>query len=254
MRKAIDKKNRQAAGLETTEFRESTMSAANEQLDLDEARIAALLVRERYYRDTSDWQKMRDSYHPDNSKTWVNITWYDTTSRVPQGLPSADTLSNRYEGEIDEFVRQSSKVVAAKVNTVHAIHPGEITIRGSKALAVSFCTMTNRFPLDGHEYDKISSVRLVSKLEKLQLDGRAAWKLLTLECIYIRDGIVSAVPQPPDTVPVFHGAEKWPRGYRYAAWLLSSIGLAARTDLPTEDDRESVREVFDRNRAWLTGV
>lgn len=164
---------------------------------------------------------------------------------------SADTPPKRYEGEIDEFIRQSSKVVAAKVNTVHVINPAEITIKSSRALAVSFCTMSNRFPLDGHEYDKISSVRLVSQLEKLQLDGRAAWKLRTLECIYIRDAIVSAAPQPPDTVPVFHGADRWPRGYRYGAWLLSSIGLTARSNLPTEDDRDSVKEVLDRNRAWL---
>lgn len=51
------------------------MADADEQLGLDEARIAALLTRERYYRDTSEWRKMRDLYHPDNSQTWVNITW-----------------------------------------------------------------------------------------------------------------------------------------------------------------------------------
>ena len=141
--------------------------------------------------------------------------------------------------------------MVAKVNTIHAINPTDIAIKGDKALAVSFCTITNRFSVDSREYDKVSSVRLVSQLEKLDVDGRPTWKLLTLECIYIRDSVVSAAPQPPETIPSFDSAEKYPKGYRYGAWLLQTIGLTSRTDLPTEDDGESVKEVFDRNYAWL---
>ena len=51
------------------------MASSEEVFDLDEARIRSLLIRERYYRDTAQWERMRNSYHPDNSKTWINITW-----------------------------------------------------------------------------------------------------------------------------------------------------------------------------------
>lgn len=37
--------------------------------------IKSLLVRERYYRDSCQWDKLRDSYHPDPSKTHVEISW-----------------------------------------------------------------------------------------------------------------------------------------------------------------------------------
>lgn len=59
------------------------------------------------------------------------------------------------------------------------------------------------------------------------------------------------MPQILDTIPAFEGVEGFPKGYRYGAWLLQSIGLEVRKDLPEEDDRESVREIFDRNRKWL---
>ena len=43
---------------------------------LEELGIRSLLCRERYYRDTAQWQKLRDCYHPDAAKTRVEISWY----------------------------------------------------------------------------------------------------------------------------------------------------------------------------------
>lgn len=43
---------------------------------LTEQQIKSLLVRERYYRDTAQWENLRNSYHPDVSKTAIKITWY----------------------------------------------------------------------------------------------------------------------------------------------------------------------------------
>jgi hypothetical protein len=42
---------------------------------LTEAEIKSLVVRERYYRDTCQWEKLRNSYHPDPAKTHIEITW-----------------------------------------------------------------------------------------------------------------------------------------------------------------------------------
>lgn len=40
-----------------------------------ESEIRSLLARERYYRDTRQWQRLRESYHPDPSKTMIDISW-----------------------------------------------------------------------------------------------------------------------------------------------------------------------------------
>ena len=53
---------------------------------LAEAEIKSLVVRERYYRDSGQWDKLRNSYHPDASKTSINISWYDPVAMSPFGL------------------------------------------------------------------------------------------------------------------------------------------------------------------------
>ena len=52
-------------------------SMAYEHPLLQELEIKSLLCRERYYRDTAQWQKLRDCYHPDAGRTRVEISWYD---------------------------------------------------------------------------------------------------------------------------------------------------------------------------------
>lgn len=37
--------------------------------------IKDLLCRERYYRDTGNWKGLRDAWHPDSSKTNIDISW-----------------------------------------------------------------------------------------------------------------------------------------------------------------------------------
>ncbi|KAK5217829.1 hypothetical protein LTR72_009492 [Exophiala xenobiotica] len=98
------------------------MASITEQA-MEESQIRSILIWERYYRDTSQFDKMRKMYHPDGQKTKVYITWH--------------------EGDIDGFINGTRKVVSPTVNTLHAINPVEIDIRGSKALAESLLTMTS---------------------------------------------------------------------------------------------------------------
>lgn len=42
---------------------------------LDLIEITDLLVRERHYRDTANWAKLRNCYHPDTTKTNIDISW-----------------------------------------------------------------------------------------------------------------------------------------------------------------------------------
>lgn len=51
------------------------MAEARTERLLDEMEIKSLIVRERYYRDTQQWAKLRQSYHSDASKTHIKISW-----------------------------------------------------------------------------------------------------------------------------------------------------------------------------------
>lgn len=62
------------------------MQARATQL-LTELEIKSLLIRERYYRDTSQWENLRTSYHSDASHTSIKITWYSTHPKANQISP-----------------------------------------------------------------------------------------------------------------------------------------------------------------------
>ena len=42
---------------------------------LTELEIKNLIVRERYYRDTAQYQNLRDCWHPDEAQTRIKISW-----------------------------------------------------------------------------------------------------------------------------------------------------------------------------------
>lgn len=37
--------------------------------------IASLLKRERFYRDTAQWDLCRATFHPDAAETYINVAW-----------------------------------------------------------------------------------------------------------------------------------------------------------------------------------
>lgn len=45
-------------------------------LTADMAEIAHILKLERYHRDTAQWDLCRAAFHPDASKTYVNVAWF----------------------------------------------------------------------------------------------------------------------------------------------------------------------------------
>lgn len=45
-------------------------------LTADIAEIAHILKLERYHRDTAQWDLCRAAFHPDASKTYVNVAWF----------------------------------------------------------------------------------------------------------------------------------------------------------------------------------
>lgn len=87
------------------------MGSALPQL-LDEQQVTSLLTRERYYRDTAQWQNLRDAYHPDASRTWVKITSMVCTllseGHIKYLLMAG--YGSTYEGDIDGFVSGSQEM------------------------------------------------------------------------------------------------------------------------------------------------
>ena len=153
---------------------------------------------------------------------------------------------------MDGFVSGSKDQASKGLTVIHSINPVEVTIRGSKALAISVVSIAARFEHDGAQFELTSWARLVSRLEKIDTaDGTTTWKLLTLSCIYIRDGIQPVVPQCLSTTLNFDTVKAARSSYRYLTWHILHLGLEVRDDLPGVDDEQSVREVMDRDSKWI---
>ena len=161
----------------------------------------------------------------------------------------------RYEGDVEDFLRQSAKVHQGKVNIIHSsFDPVEIHIRDNRAISETFCLVTSSLTLDGFDYELASYMRLATRLKKSS--DTSQWQMLSLESIYVRDRLVSAFPGSVMASPLIRTDEvlAYPKSYRHLAFVMLNRGLRPRSNLPHEDDQESVRRVLDRNRAFLDGT
>ncbi|KAJ5115786.1 hypothetical protein N7456_000134 [Penicillium angulare] len=191
---------------------------------LAEFEIKSLLVRERFYRDTCQWQNLRDSYHPDSSQTSIKITWF--------------------AGDIDGFVAGSKKMSAGGTNATHTICPIEIHLNDERAVSVSTGSISIRFLHEDAEYDCISYTRFVSRLQRIGSE----WKMLTLEAIYERDTITPVIPSTSAAIFALEGARP---SYRCISWCLQRTGCQIDHELPGQDRPDLVAGMMEDASVWL---
>lgn len=171
------------------------------------------------------------------------------------------TARPRYKGGVDGFLEQSAKTFqkqGSKINILHSgFDPVAIKVNGNRATSEAFCLITSGLTLDGVDYELASYMRLVTRLERLQGQGDEGgeWRMLSLESIYVRDRLVTSFPgSGPGTLVMSDEVRAYPKAYRHLALVMRHRGLNPRPDLPHEEDQQGVRQLLDRNRAFLEGA
>ncbi|KAJ5897399.1 hypothetical protein N7504_007687 [Penicillium tannophilum] len=194
---------------------------------LTQFQIQTLLVQERYYRDTSQWEKLRQCWHPDPTQTNVKISWYN--------------------GDIDGFVSGSQAMVKGGTSALHTVTPVEIQIVGEKAFTESVGTIQVRICLDDKDYDCVSHSRFISRLNKTD----QGWKLVSLIVIYDRDSLVPTMPSV-SSLDFDFDFSKVRESYKCLSWVMSQKGFQIDQTLPGTDDPDSVTKLMDEGHAWLS--
>ncbi|KAF2159956.1 hypothetical protein M409DRAFT_29566 [Zasmidium cellare ATCC 36951] len=199
----------------------------------DEAAIVALLKRERFYRDTSQWDKLRSQYHPDAHETYINVSWF--------------------QGDADKFVEQSQKRPSTNqgIEIDHFIDPHVIEIRGHRAISDSAIFIKRPADYKNHEYELGSRLRALNRFLKVA----GEWKIVSLEVIYIRDRLISTSPNSPkEPIVLDDSLLEFPREYRWMAWVMLMEGKRnPKKDLPRNGNIEEVRQMVARNEKFLEG-
>ena len=132
----------------------------------------------------------------------------------------------------------------------HTFSPIEVQFNKSRTKGIAFSTgsVTIRLTHEGVEYDMVSWVRFVSKVQKFEDVG---WRLLSLEAIYDRDSLVPTRPMDESSKPPVMVTANSRASYKYLTWALTLRGYHIAQDLPGTDDEESMKACLDAVYSWL---
>ena len=185
--------------------------------------ISQLIHFERHWRDTGQWDKMRDAYHPESR---VRIPWF--------------------QGNGIDFVEASKKLYHA-VPSKHRLSPTLVRVHGNRALAETSTMIEARGRLSEIEVDMTTSCRLLNKVRRD--DG--VWRLASLDAIYEKDTI--ALVNPSDSLTIDSKLlQTYRPSYRFLCFALQGLGRSVDQTLAGEDRPDLVAALYADAEAWLT--
>jgi hypothetical protein len=177
------------------------------------------------WRDAGDWERFRTVWHDDGR---MMATWF--------------------QGTADEFIRVSREGWARGVSILHFLGGTSIDLGGSRAIAQTKMTISQRGDVEGVRCDVVCTGRFYDFFERRA--GR--WGVVLRQPIYEKDRI-----DPVDPAATLVLDPKllagFPEGYRHLAYLQTRIGYTVKRDMPGLKGPE-VEALYARGRAWLSGA
>ena len=158
---------------------------------------------------------------------------------------------SRFSGDVNAFLEGSKHMASSGTYSAHTFSPVEVQFNESRTKGIAFSTgsVTIRLTYEEVEYDVVSWVRFVSKVQKLENVG---WRLLSLEAIYDRDSLVPTKPIAGSSQPPVIETASSRASYKYLTWALTLRGYNIAQDLPGTDDKKSMKKCLDAANKWLT--
>ena len=175
-------------------------------------------------RDAGSWDAFADVWHSDG---WMTATWF--------------------QGPYRDFIAVSRAGFEHGVNIAHFLGGFSCTVSGSRAVAQTKMKIEQRGEIGGVEVDVTCSGRFYDFLELR--DDR--WGIVRRQPIYEKDRLDVIDPSQSLTLDPVKLA-RFPKGYRFLAYLQESEGQRVMTDLPGLQGPE-VELLYDEGTAWLGG-
>lgn len=191
-------------------------------MDEDRLAIRELVENWALWRDAGDWDRFRTLWHADGR---MMATWF--------------------QGSAEEFIAVSQAGFARGVRILHFLGGSAIDVAGSRAIAQTKMTISQRAEVDGVLSDVVCTGRFYDFLEKR--GGR--WGLVLRQPIYEKDRLDPVAPDARLSLDADLLA-RFPEGYRHLAYLQTRIGYKVKPDMPGLTGA-AVEALYARGAAWL---
>ena len=191
---------------------------------VERLRIREVVENWAVWRDAGDWDRFRTVWHDDGR---MMATWF--------------------QGPAERFIDVSREGFERGVSILHFLGGSSIDLAGSRAIAQTKMTISQRAAVDGVMCDVVCTGRFYDFFEK-----RAdRWAIVLRQPIYEKDRLD---PLDPSAALVLDRAllEAFKEGYRHLAYLQTKIGFTVKRDMPTLKGPE-VEALYARGAAWLRG-
>jgi hypothetical protein len=189
----------------------------------DELEIRWLIEKWVLWRDGAHWDRFQTVWNSDGR---MIATWFD--------------------GPATEFIARSRAGWLAGVNVNHFLGGTVVDIAGTRALAETKMTISQRLTVHDRLVDVVCTGRFYDFL-----DARAgSWRFAQRQCIYETDRIIPLTPGPAIPLDAERLA-RYPEGYRHLGYVQELAGMQVNPNLPGRNGPELDR-LYERGRTWLT--
>jgi SnoaL-like domain len=187
-------------------------------------RIREVVENWAVWRDAGDWGRFRTVWHSDGV---MMATWF--------------------QGPFEDFIRVTREGWDKGVSILHFLGGSSIDVAGSRAIAQTKMTISQRGQVEGVACDVVCTGRFYDFFERR--DGR--WGVVHRQPIYEKDRID---PIDPSAVLKLDEAAlaTFPEGYRHLAYIQTRIGYTVKMDMPMLKG-PGVQDLYRRGADWLAG-
>ena len=190
----------------------------------DRRAIRYLIENWAVWRDALMWDRFRTVWHDDGR---MMATWF--------------------QGTADEFIKVSQEGYERGVRILHFLGGSSVDIAGTRAIAQTKMTISQRASVDGVVCDVVCTGRFYDFFEK----RNDRWGLVLRQPIYEKDRLDPIDPAAELQLDR-NLLARFPEGYRHLAYLQTRIGYKVKTDMPGLDGPE-VAALYRRGEDWLKG-
>jgi hypothetical protein len=191
---------------------------------IERLRIREVVQNWAVWRDAGDWERFRSVWHPEGR---MMATWF--------------------QGPAERFIEVSREGFDKGVSILHFLGGSSIDVAGSRAIAQTKMSISQRATVDEVACDVVCTGRFYDFFERR--DGE--WRIVLRQPIYEKDRMD---PVDPSATLKLDPAVlvQFPEGYRHLAYVQTRIGYTVKRDMPTLKGPE-VERLYATGAAWLDG-